>query len=201
MFGFGKSKPSSVESDLALNRTQHIAAKLLIQENRKKLNASMEAMQKSQQFYYVGIAYTAGTMITFSVSMMAIRQRVPIIQKVPWLLFTVTGYLLGGQIWNLHQAWFARNCALAIEGLKTEMTDLHAKFPHLSEYRAEVSALEKIRRDLGIVSQSEAVAAVSNAVSGGHVGHSGGVKTAESDMDDMLSQIMSRNKTLNKVAN
>ena len=61
MFGFGKSKPSAEESDLALNRTQHIAAKLLIQENRKKLNASMEAMQKSKQFYYVGIAYTAGT--------------------------------------------------------------------------------------------------------------------------------------------
>eukprot|EP00760_Papus_ankaliazontas_P020208 PhM_4_TR18248/c0_g1_i1/m.80333 len=183
MFGFGKS--SSADKDEELHRTQRAAAKLMIQDGRTQLRKSMETLQAQQKFYYVGIAYHAGTVVVASTLGHLLRSKVPIVQNVPFIVFPIAGYFGGGQLWQVHQNIFAERCVSLIDNLKDEMRTMHEKFPHLSEYRSEVSDLDKIRRQLR-----------PNDVEGGHSHRPSGV-SLEQEVDDIVSQVMSRNKVMN----
>eukprot|EP00759_Apiculatamorpha_spiralis_P058864 PhF_6_TR9448/c0_g1_i1/m.14763 len=213
-----RSNRNSGPSEEEQRRTQQMAARVLIQDNRKKLLPMADKYQKIRQFYWWGVGYTASTMIGFSVLMMGVRQVFPLAGKVPVLLYTAGGYFMGGEVWKVHQRYEGNKCAALIDDLQREMETLDKKFPHLAEYRGEIKALERIRADLQLQRKEEVASAssasstsslslwdqamnvVKGTATGGHTAGAGGDKVKSDPMDDLVSEILLRSKAKNKLS-
>ena len=216
----GLSHSSGLSRDMELERIakQRTLAKAIINKNRQNLQIGLQGIQKSQQFYYVGVSYYALSMVGFSLSMLGARTKFPSLQKIPWIAFTVSGYLLGGQFWTLHQYYFRHSAALLVESMKTEMNEKIEQCPYLSQYRAEISALDKIRKDyhlpkiesksskqnfgMGLFSPSHISSTIesksNNFPTENTMASEDPMRSIE---DDIVSQVLERNKAMNAAIN
>ena len=125
---------------------ERVLAKKFIHHNRLKVQHGLQKLQRCQQFYYTGIVYYGVSMTSFSLCMLVLRKKIPILQSFPWLIFTISGYFLGGQLWGLHQNYKKRSLSVFIDSIKDEMSAKNIQYPHLTEYRAEISSLEQTKK-------------------------------------------------------
>ena len=185
------------------------AARVFITDSRGLITKSMQAEQRAQQFYYVGVTYYGLSMVGFSMAMLNARQRYPVLQRAPWIVFTITGYLLGGQLWGLHQQYFHCESAKLLGRLRKKMDTMQEKHPHITEYRAESSSLEKLRKECRLMQVDEnqfehstprlmLTSIVPSALSGAGDEQKASLSDSENPMDDIMYQVVARNKALNK---
>ncbi|KNH06631.1 catalase-peroxidase [Perkinsela sp. CCAP 1560/4] len=190
---------------------ERAAARALISDSRALVSQSMQNEQRQQQFYYVGVTYYGVSMVGFSLTMLNARQRFQILQKIPWLAFTISGYLMGGQFWGLHQKYYHCQSAKLVARLRQKMNQMQEEYPHLTEYRAESSALEKLRKECQFIAISESQmnhsigrlmlesmipTFIAQATSEGSTVSSSADEGGVTPTDDIISQIMERNKAL-----
>ena len=185
-------------------------AQVLIADSRALITKSMQAEQRAQQFYYVGVSYYGVSMVGFSAAMLSARERFPKLQKVPWILFTIAGYVLGGQCWGMHQRYFHCESAKILARLRKKMDTMQEQHPSVTEYRSESHALEKLRKECKLIQLDETqfehsiprlmLTSMKPSFLGA-IGDGAAQKSlheSENPMDDIMYQVIERNKALNK---